>query len=69
MNQCRDCGSTDVNWTISAYNTSNVVDGRLKLNEIATIAVLGCESCSATLMVMDANKFLQKVLSKQIPFC
>ena len=47
---------------MSYYLANNVVsgvqDGRLRLNEVTIIAVLGCKDCSETLKIIDADVYL-----------
>ena len=58
MNQpkkCRECGSQFLSWQPCMVNTSGVVDGRLRLNEVTCNFILGCDDCSETLKIMSAN--------------
>lgn len=52
---CKECGSKDLSWFPAMRNTSGVVDGRLKLNEVVCDFALGCNECSETLKVIAAD--------------
>lgn len=54
-NKCTECDSININWSPSLRNNSVCVDGRLKLNDIQCIFVLGCDDCSETLAIIDSE--------------
>ncbi len=43
-------------WAISVKSPSDVVDGRLRQNEVRPIAYLYCEECSETLFIVDEDE-------------
>lgn len=55
MSYCPGCDSPELEWFVSTRNTSGVVDGRLRLNEVGVDLVLGCKECSMTVRVVDAQ--------------
>jgi len=55
IQQCRNCKSEDLSWFVAKKNTSGVVDGRLCMHDIKVIFVLGCNECSETLKIVDAD--------------
>ncbi|ELQ8316867.1 TPA: hypothetical protein ACQRHU_005877 [Pseudomonas aeruginosa] len=54
--QCTDCGSIDLSWSASTITTSGVQDGRLRLSEVQSQFVLGCNFCSETLAVLSGDR-------------
>ena len=50
------CKAESLFWYADVRNCGHVQNGRLRLNEIAPIFVLGCEECSETIMVVDASE-------------
>jgi hypothetical protein len=56
---CPECESQRLAWGFSPRNTSGVVDGRLRLNEVGVDFYLHCEECSETLAVIDAEYVAQ----------
>lgn len=57
---CKNCGEDDLEkfvWHVAVEIDGNVtaVDGRLRLNDVAAVAYLGCETCSETLRVVSAQ--------------
>lgn len=44
--QCRECGSTDATWHCFQTSPTGVQDGRLKMHDVHTIFVLGCNECA-----------------------
>lgn len=65
--KCPECGSGNVTWEYALRNTaSGVVDGRLKLNEIAAVCYAGCEDCSETAKLLDtweSELFIRKSMN------
>ena len=55
ITECKECGSNELSWFTSLQNNGSAGDGRLKLNEVSCIFVLGCESCSETLQIVPAD--------------
>jgi len=54
--KCTDCGSIDLSWSASIMTTSGVQDGRLRLSEVQSQFVLGCNFCSETLAVLSGDR-------------
>lgn len=54
--KCTDCGSIDLSWSASTITTSGVQDGRLRLSEVQSQFVLGCNFCSETLAVLSGDR-------------
>lgn len=52
---CKNCGSSDLTWDDGVQNLSGVQDGRMKLNEMQAILILGCEQCSETIVVVPVS--------------
>ena len=52
-------------WEEGVRNNSSVQDGRLKLNEVSGIFILGCNECSETIAVIPANE-ITALLNKKI---
>jgi hypothetical protein len=55
VDTCKECGSKELTWFTSLQNNGSAVDGRLKLNEVGCIFVLGCDECSETLQIVPAD--------------
>jgi len=53
--KCPCCGSGDLEWDCQHATRSGVADGRLRMNEIQTVFVLGCISCSTTMSTLDGD--------------
>lgn len=59
--KCPECEGDDLSVTIDRYNSTSVVDGRLRLHDVGVHLIIGCESCSETVGVIpshDADSFL-----------
>lgn len=54
--KCPNCGSENLTLSAKPYSATNVVDGRLKMNEISVHYVLGCDSCSETIKVLTEDQ-------------
>lgn len=54
--QCKECGSKSLSWHTHSKTTSGVAEGRLRSNEVQCLFVLGCNECSETIMVVDADR-------------
>jgi hypothetical protein len=52
---CPECESKRLVWGYTPRNTAGVVDGRLRLHDVRVEFYLGCEECSETLAVVDAE--------------
>lgn len=54
---CPECeGSTHLSWQMLTDTNSGVADGRLRMNDILVKAFLGCEYCSETIEVINADE-------------
>lgn len=53
---CRECGGVSLSWLISNVTYSGVQNGRLKTSEVTCLFVLGCDECSATVFMIQADK-------------
>lgn len=53
---CTECGGTSLTWDHTINTLSGVQDGRLRASEMRCQFFLGCDYCSATLMVTSADK-------------
>lgn len=51
---CSECRSDQLAWSVALHNHSGVADGRLVLHDVSALLMLGCEECSATLLLIDA---------------
>lgn len=56
---CPECESRRLTWGYSPRNHGSAVDGRLRLGEVGVEFYLGCEECSETLAVIDAEYVAQ----------
>lgn len=55
ITDCRVCGSDALTWAIHSKNDSGVQEGRLRSSEVQCLFVLGCDECSETLLVVNAD--------------
>ena len=53
---CRHCGCANLTWESCMRNGSNVVEGRLRTNDVTCSFVLGCDDCSETLSIVSADE-------------
>ena len=63
--RCKNCGEQQMDWFADVQNVGGAQNGRIRLNEVRPIFVLGCECCSETLLVVEASK-IAAVLNGQI---
>lgn len=54
-NKCPECGGENLTWDTVNRNKSNVVEGRLRTNEVTVDFFLGCDKCSATLQIVACD--------------
>jgi hypothetical protein len=54
--ECPECRSRDLAWSFTPVKTTEAQDGRLRLNEVCGQFYLGCEECSETLLLADAEE-------------
>ncbi|QDV59045.1 hypothetical protein Mal33_50700 [Rosistilla oblonga] len=53
--RCPECDGDNLEWGDSMRNTSGVVDGRLRMHDVACEFFLGCCDCSETVLVVAAG--------------
>jgi len=56
---CPNCHGHKTKWHADTRKTSNVVDGRLKSEDLQPIVYLGCEECSETIKVVTGYEFVE----------
>lgn len=54
--QCPECGSDDIEFQCHQTTKSSAGDGRLRLNEVDTLFVLGCNYCSETIQTLTGDE-------------
>lgn len=62
--ECRECGSSNLFWFTSnrtTWNASPVQQGRLRTSEVECLFFLGCQECSETLRVVEADAIAAKL--------
>lgn len=52
---CPNCQGTSLSWSAVAHGPSDVVDGRIRMSEVSVLFVLGCNVCSETIRIVDAD--------------
>lgn len=61
--ECPECGSSDTEWHCALTTNSGVVDGRLRMHDVASVFYLGCNCCSETIRTVsgdDVARFLNR---------
>jgi hypothetical protein len=53
---CPECGSDDIEFQCQQTTKSPAGDGRLRLNEVDTLFVLGCNYCSETIQTLTGDE-------------
>ena len=53
--ECPQCGSESLSWEPFYTNKSGVPDGRLRVHDVGCVFALGCNECSETVRVVDAD--------------
>lgn len=53
---CRHCGGTSLTWATSIINRSAVQQGRLNTHDVECVFFLGCDDCSETMNMVDADR-------------
>lgn len=66
-NKCKECGSDALFWFDSNTNTSGIMEGRLRTNEITCTFVLGCADCSATIKTVRAETIAARMTAALNP--
>ena len=59
--KCPECKGGNLSWETGVRNNGGCVDGRIKLNEVEGIFILGCNDCSETVRVISADQFLVEI--------
>lgn len=59
ITECKACGSTSLTWQTQITTDSGVQQGRLRTNDMKCVFFLGCDSCSETLALVNADKVTQ----------
>lgn len=65
--KCKECGSDALFWFSSNTNTSGIVEGRLRTNEVTCTFVLGCDDCSATIKTVRADTIAARMTASLKP--
>jgi hypothetical protein len=65
--KCKECGSDALFWFSSNTNTSGIVEGRLRTNEVTCTFVLGCADCSATIKTVRADTIADRMTAALKP--
>lgn len=53
---CPECGSSDIEFKCHQTTSSTAGDGRLRLNEVDALFVLGCNFCSETIQTLTGDE-------------
>ena len=64
---CKECGSNDLTFEAAVHNNGGCQDGRIKVNEVSGIFILGCNNCSETCAIIPANQ-VAEYLNEQIQY-
>lgn len=56
ITSCSHCSSGLLSYFISHKGIDGVCDGRVKYNEISTLAILGCNECGETLQILQEHE-------------
>lgn len=56
ITSCKECGSTDLSWNTHNQIHNAIQQGRLNTSDVTCVFVLGCNQCSETLAVVNAEK-------------
>lgn len=63
-NKCQECGGENLTWDQVSRNKSDVVEGRLRTNEVTVDFFLGCDECSATVQVVACDGIMAHLNSQ-----
>lgn len=56
IDSCKECGGKSLSWfTTNTSGTSGIQNGRLRTEDVTCQFVLGCDNCSETLRVVNAD--------------
>lgn len=64
--QCKFCGSSNLSWFCGTHNTSDAVDGRLRMHDVSVHFVQGCNDCSETVAVVPGEQIAEHFNQLQI---
>jgi hypothetical protein len=53
--ECPECGESRLSWGTHQTVTGSIVQGRLNTSDVKCVFILGCDYCSETIMVVDAD--------------
>lgn len=53
---CPNCGNDEFSISPTIINTTKVVDGRLRMHDLAIRFVVGCDNCSETIKVLTEDQ-------------
>jgi hypothetical protein len=62
---CKNCQGENFTWYAGKRNMGGVQDGLIKMNEIEPIFFLGCDECSETLSIINAD-FVAEIMTEII---
>lgn len=62
---CPACGGSSLTWDTNNVTYSGVQNGRLKTNEVTCLFFLGCDECSATVFMINAD-MVTKALNDEL---
>jgi hypothetical protein len=62
IDSCKECGSKSLSWfTTTSTGFTGIQQGRLTTNDVTCQFVLGCDDCSETLRVVNADTFAARL--------
>ena len=64
MIKCPECNGENLTWESDVKNNGGCVDGKIRLNEVEAIFILGCDNCSETIKVVQAHKIAECLNAK-----
>lgn len=56
ISTCKECGSKDLTWQTSNIVENGIQQGRLKTEDVTCVFFLGCNECSETLEILQADR-------------
>jgi hypothetical protein len=56
ITSCKECDSKDLSWQTDIDNRSGVQQGRLRTSDVRCLFILGCNHCSETLAIINADQ-------------
>lgn len=65
--RCTTCGGTDFEWSCTqASHNCAIADGRLRMHDVHTVFVLGCNECSETLRTVNGDDVAQWMTKNEV---